>query len=172
MCEYVFIDKNFYPQNKKLINKFINQQDEAKINFKKNSNKIGCVEIYVEFLSDFEYFVEYMFRKLGKDVITYVGISIGYFQDLKEMNVMIPEIHEKMWEELDRYGQCTMICPKANDYKLIELLSDYDILYNDESEKDEELYIKSIEDKISEYRGINNEKSYHNDFFCPYVIYN
>jgi hypothetical protein len=43
-----------------------------------------------------------MFRKLGKDVITYVGIGVGYFQDLKEMNVMIPEVHEKMWEEIDR----------------------------------------------------------------------
>jgi hypothetical protein len=32
------------------------------------------VEIYVEFLSSFENFVEYMFRKLGKDVIAGVGI--------------------------------------------------------------------------------------------------
>jgi hypothetical protein len=40
-------------------------------------------------------------------------------------------------------------------------------LYNDEFEKDNELYKESIEEKISEYRGINNEKPYHNDYFCP-----
>jgi hypothetical protein len=56
---------------------------------------------------------------------------------------------------------------KCIDYKLIELLRDYDYLYNDEFQKDEELYKKSIEDKVSEYRGINNEKPYHNNYFCP-----
>jgi hypothetical protein len=74
MCAPVFTDKNVYNKNKRLISKFIDQQDEAKINFQKNSDKIECVEIYVEFLSLFENFVEYMFRKLGKDVIAYVGI--------------------------------------------------------------------------------------------------
>jgi hypothetical protein len=167
MCGYVFIDKNFYLQNKKRINMFINQDEYiSKFTFEKNSDITGMVEIYVEHLDEFEYFVEYMFRKLGKDVIAYVGISIGFFEDLKEMNVMIPEIKEKMWEVRERYGWYSVILAKANDYKLIELLSDYDILFNDEDEKDEELYTKSINDKISEYRGINNEKRYHNWIFC------
>jgi hypothetical protein len=103
MCA-IYIDKNFYLQNKKLINKFIDQQNEAKINFNKNPEKIGCVEIYIDHLSSFENFVEYMFRKLGKDLITFVGICCDLFDDLKEMNVMIPEIHEKMWEEKDKFG--------------------------------------------------------------------
>jgi hypothetical protein len=58
------------------------------------------------------------------------------------------------------------VLAKANDYKFIELLSDYDILYNDEFEKDNESCKESIEEKIGEYRGINNEKPYHNDYFC------
>jgi hypothetical protein len=37
-----------------------------------------------------------MFRKLGKDIIACVGIYSDCFEELKEMNVMIPEIHEKM----------------------------------------------------------------------------
>jgi hypothetical protein len=45
------------------------------------------VEIHIQFLSDFENFVEYMFRMFGKDVIASVGIRVGIFQDLKEMNV-------------------------------------------------------------------------------------
>jgi hypothetical protein len=147
---YVFIDKNFYLQNKKRINKFIYEQDEAKINFEKNSDMIGMVEIYVEHLDTFEYFVECMFRMLEKDVIAYVGIYIGNFESLKEMNVMIPEIKEKMWEEVDAFDQYGMVLAKANDYKLIELLSDYDELFNDEDEKDEEVYIKCINRKISE----------------------
>jgi hypothetical protein len=36
MCEYVFIEKNLYRQNKKPINKFINQdEDITKFTFKK-----------------------------------------------------------------------------------------------------------------------------------------
>jgi hypothetical protein len=99
---YVFIDKIVYYNNKKLINKFIDVQDETKITFNKNSDKIRCVEIYVEISSSFEYFVEYMFRKLGKDIITCVGTKCESFEELKKMNVMIPEMHEKMWEEEDR----------------------------------------------------------------------
>jgi hypothetical protein len=46
-----------------------------------------------------------MFRKLGKDVIACLRIYCEWFGELKEMNVMIPEIHEKMWEEKeDRRG--------------------------------------------------------------------
>jgi hypothetical protein len=41
-------------------------------------------------------------------------------------------------------------------------------LYIDEFNKDNELYEENIEEKISEYRGINNEKKpYHNNYFCP-----
>jgi hypothetical protein len=79
MCTSVFIDKKIYLQNKKLINKFINQQDEAKINFQKNSHKIGYIEIYADRLNRFDNFVEYMFRKLGKDIIGCVGTRCDNF---------------------------------------------------------------------------------------------
>jgi hypothetical protein len=69
------------------------------ITFNKYPDKIGCVQIFVEIKSNFENFVEYMFRKLGKDIIACVGIRCGSFEKLKEMNVMIPEMHEMMWEE-------------------------------------------------------------------------
>jgi phage-related protein len=69
---YVFIDKTVYYNNKKLINKFIDQQDETKIKFNKNPDKIGCVKIYEEISNHFEYFIENRFRKLR----------------------MIPEMHE------------------------------------------------------------------------------
>jgi hypothetical protein len=101
MCAHVFINKNVYHQNKKPINEFIDEQD-IKIRVYKNSDIRWVVEIHIKFLSDFENFVEYMFRALGKDVIASVGIRVGFFDDLKEMNVMIPEIYEKMWIEFDR----------------------------------------------------------------------
>jgi hypothetical protein len=44
-------------------------------------------------------FIKYMIRKLGKDIITSVGIKCDNFEKLKEMDCMIPEIHEKMWKE-------------------------------------------------------------------------
>jgi hypothetical protein len=53
------------------------------------------VEIHVQFLSEFEKFVEYMFRKVGKDIIVYVGVGCPSFEELKKINVMIPEMHEK-----------------------------------------------------------------------------
>jgi hypothetical protein len=109
------------------------------------------------FLSDYEKFVEYMFRNLGKDVFAFVGIRIGYFQDLKEMNVMIPEIYEKMWIESDRRGTCTMVCANASDYKPIGLLNKYDMYFRYGYDKDNEidqLFIDSMKDKINEYRGI------------------
>jgi hypothetical protein len=43
-----------------------------------------------------------MFRKLGKDMIACVGIHCDCLEELKEMNVMISEIYEKMWEEKDK----------------------------------------------------------------------
>jgi hypothetical protein len=99
MCAYVFIDKNVYLQNKKRINKFINQDEYiCKYEFEKNSDLNGIVEIFVEQVNAFEHFIEYMFRKLGKEPIAYVGICVGFFDDLKEMDVVIPEIKEKMWE--------------------------------------------------------------------------
>jgi hypothetical protein len=50
----------------------------------------------------------------------------------------------------------------SNDYKLIELLSNYDIYYiygHNNDNKLDKLYKESIEEKISEYRGINNKKN-------------
>jgi hypothetical protein len=43
-----------------------------------------------------------MLRKMEKEVIACVGIYCNSFDELKEMNVMIPEVHEKMWDEEDR----------------------------------------------------------------------
>jgi hypothetical protein len=71
MCAYIFINKNVYHQNKKPINEFIDEQD-IKIRVYKNSDIRWVVEIHVQFLCDFEKFVEYMFRVLGKDVIAFV----------------------------------------------------------------------------------------------------
>jgi hypothetical protein len=105
MCAYIFIDKNVYHQNKKQIDEFINQDGYiAKFTFNKNSDMRWVVEIYVQFLSDYEKLVECMFRNLGKDVFAFVGIHIGFFEDLKGMNVMIPEIYEKIWIQSDRQG--------------------------------------------------------------------
>jgi hypothetical protein len=126
MCAYIFIDEIFYRQNKKPINEFIDEQDITKIRVYKNSDTFVCVKIHIQFLSDFEKFVEHIFRMLGKDVFVYVGICIGFFEDLEEMNVMIPEIHEKMWIEWGRQGTCTMVCANTSDYKLIGLLDKYD----------------------------------------------
>jgi hypothetical protein len=109
------------------------------------------VEIHVQFLSDFEKFVEHMFRMLGKDVIAYVGIRIGYFEDLKEMNVMIPEVYEKMWIEMDRRGSCTMVRANASDYKLIGLLYKYDMYFRYEYDKNNEIdqmFKESMKQKI------------------------
>jgi hypothetical protein len=108
-----------------------------------------------------------MFRAFGNDVITYVGIVIGFFDDLKEMDVMIPEIKEKMWEVLEKNGRYKITLAKVNDYKLIELLNDYDMLFFDDDDDvpNEEAYTRDINNKFSEYRGINNEKPYHTPFF-------
>jgi hypothetical protein len=123
------------------------------------------VEIFVEHVDAFEYFVEHMFKLSGKDVITYVGIIVGFFDDLKNMDDVIPEIKEKMWEVPHKYGHFKITLAKANDYKLIELLNDYDMLFFNDDEPDGEAYTRSINDKISEYRGINNEKLYHSPLY-------
>jgi hypothetical protein len=131
--------------------------DITKFTFNKNSDMCWVVEIHIEFLSDFENFVEYMFRMFGKDVITSVGIRIGFFQDLKEMNVMIPEVYEKMWVQMDRQGSCTMVLTNASDYKLIGLLNKYDIYFRygyDKDNKIDQMFKESVKDKINEYRGI------------------
>jgi hypothetical protein len=159
---YMYIDKIVYRQNKKLINKFIDEQDETRITFNKNPDKIGCVEIYVDYLTSFDNFVEYMFRKLRKDTIACVGICCDCFKELKEMNVMIREIHEKMWEEENRRGCIGEVYAKANDYNLIKLLDFYYIYYMYEHDEYNESYkkrIASIEEKINEYRGNINEKT-------------
>jgi hypothetical protein len=45
---------------------------------------------------------------------------------------MIPEIDEKMWKEGDRWDNINIIYTKINDYKLIELLDFYYVLYINE----------------------------------------
>jgi hypothetical protein len=153
---YIFIDKNVYRQNRKQIDEFINQdRNIAKFTFIKNSDMRWVVEIHIQFLSEFEKFVEYMFRNLGKDVFTFIGIRIGYFEDLKEMNVMIPEIYEKMWIQSDRQGSCTIIYTNVIDYKLIILLDKYDIYFRYGYDKDNEID-RMFKDKINEYRQKEN----------------
>jgi hypothetical protein len=125
---YVYIDKNVYCQNKKQIDKFVDKQNLTKITVNKHSNKSGCVEIYVEIRDHFEEFVEYMMEKLGKDMIIYVGTRCDNFEKLKELNTMIPEIYEKMWEE-NKQTHKNVVYAKADDYKLIEILDRYDVYY-------------------------------------------
>jgi hypothetical protein len=42
------------------------------------------------------------------------------------------------------------------------------MVYIDEFKKDNQSYKEGIEEKISEYRGTNNEKPYQNDYFVIY----
>jgi hypothetical protein len=98
-----------------------------------------------------------MFRKFGKDIIAYVGICCDAFEVLKEMNVMISEMHEKMWEEEDRWGRCNMVLANGSDYKFVELLNKYDMYFRYGYDKDNEIdqmFKESMKDKINEYRGI------------------
>jgi hypothetical protein len=64
-------------------------------------------------------------------------------------------------------GRYKITLAKVNDYKLIELINDYDMLFfdDDEVDDDEEAYTRDINNKISEYRGINNEKYYHTPLY-------
>jgi hypothetical protein len=45
------------------------------------------------------------------------------------MNVMIPEIDKKMWEEKDRWGHEGVVYASVSDYKLIQILQNYSNLY-------------------------------------------
>jgi hypothetical protein len=159
---YVYIDKNVYRQNKKQINKFIEEQDLTKITVNKHSNKSGCVEIYVEIRDHFEVFVEYMIEKLGKDMITCVGARCDEFKKLKELNVMISEIYEKMWEE-NKQGRKDVVHAKADDYNLIDILNRFAVYYVygrdsidgiDENNEIQQLYLMELDRKINEYRGL------------------
>jgi hypothetical protein len=89
-----------------------------------------------------------MFKKLGKDIIACVGICCDCFEKLKEVNVMIPEIHEK-----------DVVYTQANDYKLIELLEDYFELYIFKDDNYKKMYEESIEEKINEYRRTEENKN-------------
>jgi hypothetical protein len=73
---YIFIDKNIYFKNKILIGNFIDQEEKyfQQLYLEMHSDKIGCVEIYVESIKIYDHFVEDMFRKLGKDIIACVGL--------------------------------------------------------------------------------------------------
>jgi hypothetical protein len=157
---YIHIDKNVYCQNEKQIDKFTDEQKITKIAFEENSDKIGCVEINVEISDHFEYLIEYMFRKLGKDIIACVCTKCDNFEKLKKMNVMIPKIYEKMLEEEDRRGCTGVVYANVSDYKLIELLEKYDVYYYiygyDENSEIDQMYKESMKQKINEYREIEN----------------
>jgi hypothetical protein len=115
------------------------------------------VEIYVEISNHFEYFLKYIYRNLGKDIITCFGTRRDNFEKLKKMNVMIPEIYEKMWEEENRRECKGVVFTNLSDCKLIELLEKYDIYYiygQDEDSEIDNLYKESLEEKINEYRRI------------------
>jgi hypothetical protein len=50
-----------------------------------------------------------------------------------------------------------MVCANASDYKVIELLDKYDIYFRYGYEEDNEIdqmYKKSMDEKINEYRGL------------------
>jgi hypothetical protein len=162
---YVYIDKNVYHQNKKQIDKFVDKQHLAKINFNKRPSKSGCVEIHVEISDHFEEFVEYMMEILGKDIIAFVGARCDNFEKLKELNIMIPEIYEKMWKEKKQGGK-DVVYAKTDDYKHIDILDRYDVYYvygrdsidgNYEDNEIQQLYLKDLDRKINEYRGIEED---------------
>jgi hypothetical protein len=115
---YTFIDKNIYFNNKRLIDNFIDQEDKYIAGFylEIHSDKSGCIEIYVESIKIYDRFIEDMFRKLGKDIIAYVGLYCINFKKLKKMNVMIPEIDKKKWEEKNRWGHDAVVYANASDY--------------------------------------------------------
>jgi hypothetical protein len=57
----------------------------------------------------------------------------------------------------------SVVVANASNYKLIELLDKYDIYYiygHDEDSEIDQMYKESMEEKINEYRGIeqNNNK--------------
>jgi hypothetical protein len=70
----------------------------------------------VEHEGSFELLLEYIFRILRKDVIECVGITCDAFEELKKVNVMIPEIHEKIWTEKLKYGYNDIVLANASDF--------------------------------------------------------
>jgi hypothetical protein len=72
---------------------------------------------------------------------------------------MIPEIHEKMWAEKDRWGHENVGYTNATDYKLIQLLQNYSNLYTFGDDEYKNKCKEIIEEKIDEYRGIDNTNS-------------
>jgi hypothetical protein len=76
-----------------------------------------------------------------------------------------------MWTEKLRLARKNVVLADAKDNKLIELLDRYEIYYiygHDENNEFDKLYYKTIEDRISEYRGINNEEPSRTEepYFC------
>jgi hypothetical protein len=75
---------------------------------------------------------------------------------------MIPEIHKKMWVEEDRWGHDAVVYANASDYKLIQILYNYSNLYTFGGNSQYKNICKEvIEREICEYRGVNNDKLYH-----------
>jgi hypothetical protein len=70
-----------------------------------------------------------MFRNLGNDIIACVRFDCPNFEKLKMMNVMIPEIYERMWTEKLRLVHNSVVLADAKVYKLIELLDRYEKYY-------------------------------------------
>jgi hypothetical protein len=48
MCTYTFINKKDYFQNKKRFDKYIDYECDADIEITEDSDKVECVEIFVE----------------------------------------------------------------------------------------------------------------------------
>jgi hypothetical protein len=166
---YIFIDKNIYFNNKRLIDNFIDQEEEYIAGFylEIHSDKSECEEIYVKYNDKYYCFIEDMSRKLGKDIIACVGVYCINFKKLKKMNVMIPEIDKKMWEEKDKWGHEGVVYANTSNYKLIQILKNYSNLYTFGGVEYKNICKEIIEKKISEYRGVNNDKPYHKEFFYP-----
>jgi hypothetical protein len=108
-----------------------------------------------------------MIRKLGKNIIACVGLYCINFKKLKKMNIMIPEIYEKIWEEKNKWGVDIVVYANASDYKLIQILYNYSNLYtfggcfyNSEYKN---ICKEVIKREICQYRGVNNDKLYYEE---------
>jgi hypothetical protein len=53
---------------------------------------------------------------------------------------MIPGVYEKMWKDKLRWWYGDIVLTRRSDYKFIELLDDYYILYICGHDEDNELY--------------------------------
>jgi hypothetical protein len=58
-----------------------------------------------------------------------------------------------------------VVYANVSDYKLIQLLQNYSNLYTFLDAEYKDMRKENIEEKISEYRGVNNEKPCHKEFF-------